>query len=257
MKKLFHSCVAAFGMYSSIPMPRISWENGALEYMMAFFPLVGVVIGGAEYGWLLLAHHLQLGAFFTAAVAAAIPAFLSGGIHLDGFCDTMDALASKAPPERMLEILKDSRAGAFAVIGCCVYFLLYAGAMSELAAAPAAFLPVALGFALSRSLSGLSVVCFHKAKKDGLVRTFSQEAKKKRVMAALAVWAVVCTAALLLISLPVGAGVLLASGGSFWYYKSMAYRKFGGTTGDLAGWYLQVCELLQAIVTVIIVRVVL
>lgn len=43
------------------------------------------------------------------------------------FCDTTDALSSHQPRERKLEILKDSHTGAFAVIWCAVYFILYFG----------------------------------------------------------------------------------------------------------------------------------
>ena len=56
-----------------------------------------------------------------------IPFFVTGGIHLDGMLDTADALSSWRPMERRIEILKDSHAGAFAILICVVYFfLLYA-----------------------------------------------------------------------------------------------------------------------------------
>ena len=61
-----------------------------------------------------------------------IPVFVRGGIHLDGLLDTADALNSYQPRERKLEILKDSNAGAFAVITALVYFLLYLGVYSEM-----------------------------------------------------------------------------------------------------------------------------
>lgn len=241
-------------MYSVIPMPQVLWENGTLHYMFCFFPLVGAVIGTAVYGWLVLAAHFQLGLLLRAAVATAIPVLLSGGIHLDGFCDTSDALASKASKERMLEIMKDSHAGAFAVIGCAVYLLLYTGVMGELAGNPAAFLPVCGVFVISRSLSGLSVVRFRSAKPDGLVATFADGAAKKRVAAVLLGWLILCGALLMAVKPAAAAAMLCSAGICFFYYKGVAYRKFGGTTGDLAGWFLQLCELMQIIAIAIIVR---
>ena len=51
-------------------------------------------------------------------------------------------------------------------------------------------------------------------------------------------------AALWLILSPlVGGFAFLFAAGSFVYYRWMAYREFGGITGDLAGWFLQICEL--------------
>ena len=44
-------------------------------------------------------------------------------IHMDGFLDTMDALNSYGSREKKLEILKDSRTGAFAVIGFGLYLV--------------------------------------------------------------------------------------------------------------------------------------
>ena len=55
------------------------------------------------------------------------PVLVTGGIHLDGFLDTADALSSWQPWEKKLEILKDSHAGAFAIIMGCAYFALGTG----------------------------------------------------------------------------------------------------------------------------------
>ncbi len=60
------------------------------------------------------------------------PLLLTGGFHVDGFMDTMDAFHSYQPKERKLEILKDSHIGAFAVIMLAVYGLIYMGAFSEI-----------------------------------------------------------------------------------------------------------------------------
>jgi adenosylcobinamide-GDP ribazoletransferase len=49
------------------------------------------------------------------------PIIITGGIHMDGFLDTQDALSSYQPRERRLEILKDSHAGAFAIQGLLQY----------------------------------------------------------------------------------------------------------------------------------------
>ena len=39
--------LAAFAMYSKVPVPQVKWEDDTLKYALCFFPLVGVVIGGA------------------------------------------------------------------------------------------------------------------------------------------------------------------------------------------------------------------
>ena len=114
------SLIIAFAMYSKFPMPRVDWEKKALSWALCWFPLVGLAVGAVLWLWLALAGWLGFGAVFTAALALLLPIALSGGIHLDGFCDTCDALSSHQSRERKLEILKDSHTGAFAIICCAV-----------------------------------------------------------------------------------------------------------------------------------------
>lgn len=245
MKPLVSSLCIAFSMYSAVPMPRADWKKENMRWVMCFFPLVGAVSGGLLFAWLWLAARWGLVSSLTAAAACVLPVFVTGGIHLDGYCDTADALASHAPPERALEILKDSHAGAFAVIACAVYFLLAFGLWSQYAFSARSAGMLAAGFVLSRALSGLSVVSFPCAKTSGLAALFSGAAEKRRVRAVLLVWTAVAGAAMLWLSPIAGMGAFSAALAVFFYYRRMAVKRFGGLTGDLAGWFLQVCELAQ------------
>lgn len=74
--------------------------------------------------WGHVANLLGVPATIVAAVLVALPVAVTGGIHLDGLCDTSDALASWTPRERKLEIMHDPRAGAFGVIGVVMYLIL-------------------------------------------------------------------------------------------------------------------------------------
>lgn len=117
----------AFSMYSKIPMPQSEWTDENMSLAMCFFPWVGAVIGLASWvvyqagGWLADRQEtLSSGIpgssnLFLTILLVLIPIFITGGIHLDGFLDTQDALSSYQPMERRLEILKDSHAGAFAI----------------------------------------------------------------------------------------------------------------------------------------------
>ncbi len=240
--KYLRACVIAFAMYSKIPMPKVEWEKESMEYAMCFFPLIGVVTGGCFFLWGVCASWLTMGKILYAAGLTLLPVSITGGIHMDGFLDTMDALSSWQTRERRLQILKDPHAGAFAVIGGCMYFVAYFGLASELSHEGICI--AALGFILSRCLSGLAVTAFPCAKDSGLVYLFSSGANKKRAARILLWEAVLVMAGLLRLDLFAGgAAVLISLLAFFWYYK-MSVDKFGGITGDLAGWFLQVCELL-------------
>ena len=239
------SLCIAFAMYSKLPVPQFDWDKKSLSWALCWFPLVGAVIGAVLWGWLWLWSRLNLG-LLGAAGAVALPAALSGAIHLDGFCDTCDALASHQSRERKLEILKDSRTGAFAVLCCGLYFLLFAAAWAEVEFRGPAGAVLALVPVLSRSLSGLAAVSWKNARGTGLLATFTDAMDSRRARFILLAEAGAVLAAMGLLALDGGDWTLLAvplgALGTFLYYRLMAYRQFGGITGDTAGYFLQLCE---------------
>ena len=127
-----YSCIIAISMYSKIPMPNVEWTEERMRYVMCFFPLVGIVQERPWAFWLHLALDvLNLSVGAAALTGAAIPLLVTGGIHMDGFLDTMDAIHSYGDRSRKLEILKDPHLGAFAVISFGVYMMLYLGVFHE------------------------------------------------------------------------------------------------------------------------------
>ncbi len=246
---MIKSIIIAFSTYSKIPMPRVEWDEKSMRYSMCFFPLVGMVIGACQaIVFCFLSGWLGLGSTLTGIVLTVMPIFLSGGIHFDGFLDTIDAKSSYKPAEEKLKILKDPHTGAFAIIYGIAYMLLYCGCMQELAAdsmeceSAGGIFVVAAGYVYSRILSGLSVVTLRKAKEDGTVADIAR-ASDRCVKWILAVLLVVCMAVLLWIHVWYGFTAIVLGGMAFAYYRHMAYKTFGGITGDLAGYFLQVCEL--------------
>mgnify|MGYP000060784741 CR=1 FL=1 len=131
--RFFESLAIGVSMYSKIPMPRVEWNEKKYEICHVLFsPLVGVVTGILEVilGNALLVYT-SCGTLFFAGVMTLLPVLVNGGIHMDGFLDTMDALNSYGSREKRLEILKDSRTGAFAVIGFGLYLVASLALWSE------------------------------------------------------------------------------------------------------------------------------
>ena len=238
---IFKSLFIAFAMYSKIPAPHVEWSEKNMKYAICWFPLIGVVIGAVSWLWMFVSGLLGLSKLLYACVAAVIPTLITGGIHMDGFCDTTDAISSWQTRERRLEILKDSNAGAFAVIKTAVYYVLYVGAFSALSAK--SVLIVAVGFALSRSLSGFSVVNFKGATASGTAAAFRDASKKKTCTVVLTVWVLAVASVMVIFGEAVGMICVVLALSCFVYYRVMSYRNFGGITGDLAGYFLSLCEL--------------
>lgn len=237
---MLNSLVIAFAMYSKIPMPKVEWKEKNMSYSLCFFPLVGVVTGLLELFCFHVLKYLSAGKIMTAAFMTVLPILLNGGIHMDGFLDTVDAKSSWKPAEERLKILKDPHTGAFAIIYGIVYLLAVFGLYTEITEKGLQLL--AVGFVYERVLSGLSVAALKKAKKDGMAAK-SADAANKNVKWIMGAELAVCGAVFLLLQ-PVYGGLCMVTGLlCFFYYRHMAYKLFGGVTGDLAGWFLQVCEL--------------
>ena len=242
---LIQSFVIAFAMYSALPMPRVDWNRENMQYALCFFPLIGGVIGAGIALWRFACSLLGLSPILFAAGAVLLPVLVTGGIHLDGFCDTVDALSSRRDREEKLQILKDPHTGAFAVIGLCCLFLVSFALWQELDANGETLSILGSGFVLSRCLSGLAVASVPLAKDTGLAYTFANMSAKGRVRAWLAIFALLCIAGMAVLIPLEGGACACASLFCFVLYYRMAKRQFGGITGDLAGYFLEVCECSQ------------
>lgn len=233
----------AFALYSRVPMPPLDWESESRRLTLYVFPLVGLAVSGAWCLWLGLCWALELGNVLRAVGMTLLPFLVTGGIHMDGFCDVCDALASHQSRERKLEILKDSHTGAFAIICCGLYLLVFFAAWCEAAPAGGAALALALGPAFSRSLSGLFAVTLPNARGTGLLATFTGPMDAVKARGVLAAWAVLTGGAMVAADVRTGLAALAGAGLACVYYVVTARRQFGGVTGDLAGFFLQLCEL--------------
>ena len=238
---ILKSLVIAFSIYSKIPVPQFEWKEEDMKYMLCFFPWVGAVIGGCVYLWISLCRWFSVGSLCRTVIGAAIPLMITGGFHVDGFMDTMDAFHSYQSKEKKLEILKDSHIGAFSVIMFAVYGLLYLGTFSEITDDRLLTI-VCSGFFLSRCLSGISVVSFPPAKKDGMLYVFASNSQKNVVKWILYLQVVACICFMFWQSIYAGMIVAFTAFASFAYYDYRSRKELGGITGDTAGYFVLICE---------------
>ncbi|MGN1403160.1 MAG: adenosylcobinamide-GDP ribazoletransferase, partial [Ruminococcus sp.] len=132
MRSWFESLLIALSMYSALPVKCLNWTADNLRHAMVFFPLVGLLCGGGLWLVWTVCSLLGVGAVLFAVLAVLCVVVITGGIHLDGFCDTADALYSRRPREEKLRILKDPNCGPFAVFSVILVLLVSFGAYTEL-----------------------------------------------------------------------------------------------------------------------------
>ena len=239
---LFKSFLVALSTYSRVPVPNFEWNEKNMKYAICFLPSVGVLCGGLLFGWYVLCGAVGISNFFFSIIAVCIPVLITGGIHIDGYMDTVDALSSYQDRERKLEILKDPNCGAFAVIYCIVYILLDVALMYELynLSSIIAICPV---FVLSRTLSVICAVNIPNARKNGMLHSYTENAERKKVNAVMIIVAVITSVLLVAISPVAGGLIALCALICVVLYFRMVKKEFGGVTGDTAGFFLQICEL--------------
>ncbi len=128
--------------------------------------------------------------------------------------------------------------GAFAAIRLCAYFIASFALWTALPEAkPGALIGM---FGLSRALSALALTLFPRREGSGLARSFAAAADRKRVRTALIP---VAAALALLLTASGGWAAVLVCVAVFLFYRRLCVRRFGGLSGDLAGWFLQTAEL--------------
>lgn len=246
----------AFSMFSRLPVPNLKWSDSNMRYMLVMFPFVGISVGLFIWAWLWISQTLCFGTLIRAAGLTLLPIAVTGGIHLDGFCDTTDALASRAPMERKREILKDPHTGAFAVISVVAYIILYFAIATELRITSTTPILLGLTYVLCRALSGLSVLLFSGNASKGLLSTFRESAEKTTSVILLVAFFLAAAAGLLLTHLLTGVVMIVAALLCFIYLNMVSRRQFGGMSGDLAGYFLQICELVMLAAIVLVDKVV-
>lgn len=240
---ILRSMLAAVALYSKIPVPQVEWNKRTLGWALAFFPLVGLFVSAGLLMWCWVAEQLAFGKILFAAGATLTPVIITGGIHLDGWCDVSDALSSWQTKERRLEILKDSHIGAFALICLSCYMLAYFAVWTEIDPTREAIIFAAAVYPLCRALSGWGIANLRCAKTSGLVATFADNANRRGVSVVLVVWLALIALFLVDLNLMWAACGLSLAAACFLFYRFVAYDKFGGINGDLAGWFLQILEL--------------
>lgn len=244
-----NSFFMAFSMFSRVPVPKVDWEKTNMKYILCFFPFVGFFIGICEYLALSVCEILNFSNFFKAALLTVLPVVITGGIHLDGFIDTCDAKHSWKSKDEKLKILSDSHIGAFAVIYLVSYMIFDLAMWYE--ADKSAVLIGCFGFVLSRTLSAFAAVKFKSAKNNGLLFTFKDSSDSKFTAKITILYFIIIVVLLCFVFKLSGVIAVSAALIAFIYYRIFSYKEFGGTTGDLAGYFLQICEaviLLSAVI---------
>ena len=212
-----------------------NWRNEDFGCSVAFFPLVGGVLGslsgGVAYflfvllpfwGWYAPEH-------LATVLLVMLPLILTGGLHADGLMDAADGLLSGRDRDKMLTIMKDSRVGASGVMFFGGLLLMNWSILLDM---KKNLLPMALYMApiIGRLVMTMVIVKFPYARPQGIGRAFAEFSPPWALKAAVA------TTFFLLLPLGLGAMAvcLLSLLFALWLGRRIS-RQLGGLTGDTYG----------------------
>jgi adenosylcobinamide-GDP ribazoletransferase len=234
---MFRRVLIAVGLLTTVPVRTERVSADELGGAVAWFPLVGLGLGGVAA---LIATALLglMPAMLAAVGVVAALALLTGGLHLDGWCDVFDGLGGgRGDRARTLEIMRDSRIGAHGAAALCL--LLVAKIAALTAVMDTSDVEAVIVFAVvGRCCGAALVVIFPYARAEGLGRGFSQSAGGAELVVAI-----MTTAAVIMwldASLWVAAAVAAAAALAFGTWMS---RRLGGLTGDVYGAGIELAEL--------------
>lgn len=236
-------CILAFQFFSTIPIKiAIPWDDKRAKWSVRFYPFVGLIFGLATYGiFLAIDHFTPISPLATSIILLLLPILLTGGLHMDGFLDCSDAFFSYRDPKRRLEIMKDSRVGAFGVLALLIFLLTKWLFIFETIQSPK-FFSLSLLFVFipifSRTWIGFLFVYGKPAASSGIAFEMKKYLIKRDSYYFLAVLLVVVSffsywngfLALIFVGL-----LTLYFIGTYFFY----HRNFGGITGDMLGAYIE------------------
>ena len=241
---MLKSLALAFSCFTRLPVPRVDWDSGNMRFMLACLPVVGIVVGLIVAAWCLIADALGLGAVLKAAGIALLPLAVTGGFHLDGFSDVIDAQASNASPAKKREILKDSHIGAFAAIGITAYLIAYFAIATELPAGVGPAMLLVFLHVMSRCGSGFASTVFWGNGTSGMLSSFRDSTDAHITVGVVVALFVLAGIGAIVVSPVCGCAMIVVEIALLVWLNFFADRNFGGMSGDVAGFFLQVCELL-------------
>lgn len=226
--------LVALSFFTRIPI-NIKSEVSEEEFYssMALLPIVGLLIGAILYGmWYILG---DINVEVAALLLIFVYIWITGGLHMDGFMDTIDGVLSNRDRERIFEIMKDSRIGAFGAIGILMLILGYFIIFKYTDSLAILFMPM-----VARSCALMAASLSQYAKKtNDMGKGFVDGMGKKEMIFALVFTGVIIGAINYIYLLSFGICIVISI-----YFVYYFKKKLSGMTGDTIGMMIELNQIL-------------
>lgn len=248
MKNSLIGLLLTFQFFTSIPVRKqLTMDRQTVTSMYALMPVMGVLMGCTN---LLIVYlngsYFHFSPLFLAIILVVANIVMTGGLHLDGWIDLGDAFFSYQDQKRRLEILEDSRVGAFGAICLVVLLLLKVAFLYELFNRDLENHLVY--FVVIPFLGRISILIYFltmkNVKQTGLAAYFKSQVINKHVWTAIVIYTILLVAIFTYFSMPLVFILYLSMIGVIAIYRIWTLKNFGGMTGDLMGALYEGMELI-------------
>ncbi|HSY28635.1 MAG TPA: adenosylcobinamide-GDP ribazoletransferase [Burkholderiaceae bacterium] len=233
----------ALQFFTRLPIPRwVGFEEAWLQQAIRYFPCIGLIVAMVTWVVYWLAG-LVWPPLIVILLSVSSGILLTGAFHEDGFADVCDGFGGGTSAERVLEIMKDSRIGAYGAIGIA---LLLALKCATLVSLPSHLMPAALLLAhtMSRLFASSLIWCLDYVRVEGKAKPLAKQMTNGEFSFA-ALTAIAPALALILAGWisweKMVAGAVLAALVTG-YLARLFLRRIGGYTGDCLGAVQQAAE---------------
>jgi adenosylcobinamide-GDP ribazoletransferase len=237
--------------YSRVPLPP--WWQPSFEGIAALAPVVGLGIGGLLVLGDVGLGYLEMPVLTRSALIVALWVWLTGGLHLDGAMDTADGLAVP-DQQRRLEVMADSRAGAFGVMAAVAILGLKTLALTDIATARGITLVLAAGLGRWGQVAAIARYSYLKTHGKGALHKSTLRLPQDIVLGLIAIGLVIggygwwqpANFPLLIGLSAIGIGLTVAIG-------AWLNQRLGGHTGDTYGAIVEWTETLVLCLATVLV----
>jgi adenosylcobinamide-GDP ribazoletransferase len=241
ISQLLPDVVQCVTFFTRIPLPTLPSKRSFAEALWAA-PVAGALVGLITGGVLLISLSVGLSPFVAAILGVAASVLVTGALHEDGFADVADGFWGGRTPERVIEIMRDSRIGSYGTLALILSVALRWGALATIVSeGRATFIIVACIAVHSASRAILPAFAAHVPPASGTGLSASiGTIPSNRIALSLLLGA----AALLAIGPAYTIVSVLLLGATFFAMKRLCIAKIGGQTGDVLGALQQACEII-------------
>ena len=228
--------ILSLQFFTRIPINiPIDFNSKNIRYSISFLPIVGALIGALGG---LIYYIIQPYNILIAGIMALLTTIImTGGLHIDGLSDTFDGFLSNKKKDKILEIMQDSRVGAFGVLSIVLLILFKFILIISIENLPIAMV---LSFANSRIIVSRIISYKKISKAEGLGNLFHNSNPKKLINISMIIYIIVLALINIRYIIPLIITFIFGE-----YISYVSYKKIDGLTGDVYGAIIEMGDVIS------------